>query len=191
MCAFWTQIVNQIGRFSDGRRQYGGSIPIQDEFFLFFANWIFGDVCSIMIDLETLPRSTIQQPKDKTSWPVSPSTNTAFPRFILLGTKQAETAMNLASANAVSVERRGKVGGIFAVSGSLGRVIGPAALSSLLAWSLRANHRGGEDDARLVDYHAVFVVEMLVMVVVIVLGRKALTPESLMVPIEHRRHGAE
>ena len=99
--------------------------------------------------------------------------------------------MNLASANAVPVKTRGKVGGIFAVSGSLGRVIGPAALSSLLAWSLHANPPGGGDNTGLVDYHAVFVVETLIMVVVIVLGRKALTLESLTVPIESRRHGAE
>eukprot|EP00903_Cladosiphon_okamuranus_P010938 g10330.t1 len=102
-------------------------------------------------------------------------------------TSVAETAMNLASANAVPVEMRGKVGGIFAVSGSLGRAIGPAALSNLLAWSLHANPSttaGGNN--WLVDYHAVFVVEMLLMVVVLVLGRKALTLESVTVPVEHR-----
>lgn len=96
--------------------------------------------------------------------------------------------MNLASANAVPVEVRGKVGGIFAVSGSLGRTVGPAALSSLLAWSLHANpSTSGGGNNRLVDYHAVFVVEMVLMVVVVVLGRKALTLESLTVPVEHRR----
>lgn len=97
--------------------------------------------------------------------------------------------MNLASANAVPVEMRGKVGGIFAVSGSLGRVLGPAALSNLLAWSLHAKPLSGRDNW-LVNYHAVFVVEMVLMVVVIVLGRKAFTLESLTVPVEHRR-GAE
>lgn len=97
--------------------------------------------------------------------------------------------MSLASANAVPVKMRGKVGGIFAVSGSLGRVIGPAALSSLLAWSLHARSSSDRHN-RLVDYHAVFVVEMVLMVVVVLLGRKALTLESLTIPIEHR-HGAE
>lgn len=99
--------------------------------------------------------------------------------------------MNLAAANAVPIETRGKVGGVFAVSGSLGRVIGPAGLSSLLAWSLHDKPlRGGGANNALVDCHAVFVVEMVLMVAVIALGRKALTLESLTVPIEHR-HGAQ
>lgn len=96
--------------------------------------------------------------------------------------------MNLASANAVPVKMRGKVGGMFAVCGALGRAIGPAALSSLLAWSLHADSPSGLDNTTgIVDYHAVFVVEMVLMVVVTILGRKAFTLESLTVPIEQRR----
>eukprot|EP00752_Nemacystus_decipiens_P005351 g4852.t1 len=90
----------------------------------------------------------------------------------------AETAMNLASANAVPVESRGRIGGIFSMSASLGRVIGPAVLSSLLAWSLHADPPGHGDDHWLVDYHAVFVAEMVLMVVVTALGRKSLTLDA-------------
>lgn len=95
--------------------------------------------------------------------------------------------MSLASANAVPVKTRGRVGGIFAVAGAFGRAIGPAALSSLLAWSLDATPSSGGGNNVLVDYHAVFVVLMVLMVVVFVLGLKALTLESLTVPVEDRR----
>lgn len=90
--------------------------------------------------------------------------------------------MNLASANAVPVKMRGKVAGFFTISASLGRAIGPAGCSALLAWSLGSN--------KLFDYHAMFVVLMILMVVVVVLGRKALTLEALTVSIENR-HLAE
>lgn len=96
--------------------------------------------------------------------------------------------MSLASANAVPVKTRGRVGGIFAVSSALGRAIGPAALSSLLAWSLDVAPGSGGGNNVLVDYHAVFVVLMVLMVAVFVLGLKALTLESLTVPVEDR-HG--
>ncbi|CAB1117157.1 unnamed protein product [Ectocarpus sp. CCAP 1310/34] len=94
-----------------------------------------------------------------------------------------ETAMNLASANAVPVPMRGKMGGIFAVASSFGRVIGPAGLCTLLAWSLQSSNV-------LMDYHAVFVVEMVLMSVMFVLGRNVLTLEALTIPVEDRR-GAE
>ncbi|CAM9838758.1 unnamed protein product [Ectocarpus sp. 8 AP-2014] len=94
-----------------------------------------------------------------------------------------ETAMNLASANAVPVPMRGKIGGIFAVASSFGRVIGPAGLCTLLAWSLQSSNM-------LLDYHAVFVVEMVLMSVMFVLGRNVLTLEALTIPIEDR-HGAD
>lgn len=93
--------------------------------------------------------------------------------------------MTLAWTNSVPVEVRGKVGGIFAVATGLGGVAGPPALSSLMAWSLDASG-GGKHDS-IVDYHAVFVVEAALMVVFTVLGRKALTLESLTVPIESRQ----
>ncbi|CAN0449076.1 unnamed protein product [Pylaiella littoralis] len=102
----------------------------------------------------------------------------------------AETAVNLASANAVPVKMRGKVGGVFAVAAAVGKVIGPAALSSLLAWSLNVAPGRGRSINVLVDYHALFVVLMVLMVVVIMLGLKALTLESLTVPVEDR-HGEE
>ncbi|CAN0413405.1 unnamed protein product [Pylaiella littoralis] len=102
----------------------------------------------------------------------------------------AETAVNLASANAVPVKMRGKVGGVFAVAAAVGRVIGPAAFSSLLAWSLNVAPGRGRSINVLVDYHALFVVLMVLMVVVIMLGLKALTLESLTVPVEDR-HGEE
>lgn len=97
--------------------------------------------------------------------------------------------MNLASANAVPVQMRGKIGGVFAFASALGRVIGPAALSSLLAWSLDTT-RSGRGHSVLIDYHAVFVVLTLLMVVVVVLGLNLLTLESLTIPVEDR-HGKE
>eukprot|EP00904_Undaria_pinnatifida_P010345 jgi/Undpi1/6440/HiC_scaffold_20.g08921.m1 len=94
----------------------------------------------------------------------------------------AEIAATLASANAVPVNMRGKFGGIFSMSGSLGRVIGPATFSSLLAWSLESTDaRGG-----VVDYHVVFVLAAILMVVIILLGRRSFTLESMTVPIENR-----
>jgi len=101
---------------------------------------------------------------------------------------QAETAMTLAWTNSVPAHVRGKIGGVFAVAMGLGRLIGPPALSSLMAWSLHAP--SGRGDNGFVDYHAVFVVEAVVMVGITVLGRKAWTLESLTVPIENR-HGTE
>lgn len=68
------------------------------------------------------------------------------------------------------------------MSGSLGRVIGPATFSSLLAWSLESTDaRGG-----VVDYHVVFVLAAILMVVIILLGRRSFTLESMTVPIENR-----
>ena len=93
---------------------------------------------------------------------------------------QAETALTLAWTNSVPVEVRGKVGGVFAVAMGLGTVVGPPALSIFMAWSLQAHNR-------LVDYHAVFVAEAILMVFITVLGRKALTLESLTVPVENRQ----
>lgn len=86
--------------------------------------------------------------------------------------------MNLASANAVPVKMRGKVAGFFTISASLGRAIGPAGFSSLLAWSLGGN--------KLLDYHAMFVVLTILMIVFIILGWKVLTLEALTVSIEDR-----
>ncbi|CAM9164870.1 unnamed protein product, partial [Hapterophycus canaliculatus] len=93
-------------------------------------------------------------------------------------TSVAETAINLASANAVPVTLRGKVAGFFAISASLGQAIGPASFSCLLAWSLGSN--------KLLDYHAMFVALMVVMVVAIAIGRQSLTLEALTVSIENR-----
>ncbi len=100
---------------------------------------------------------------------------------------QVETAMTLAWTNSVPVHVRGKVGGAFAVVMSLGSVVGPPALSSLMAWSLQTPSGQGNDKYWPVDYHAVFVVEAVLMVVITVLGREALTLESLTLPIERRR----
>lgn len=58
-----------------------------------------------------------------------------------------------------------------------------SGLCTLLAWSLESSNV-------LLDYHAVFVVEMVLMSVIFVLGRNVLTLEALTIPIEDR-HGAE
>lgn len=58
-----------------------------------------------------------------------------------------------------------------------------SGLCTLLAWSLQSSNV-------LLDYHAVFVIEMVLMSVIFVLGRKVLTLEALTIPIEDR-HGAE
>lgn len=100
---------------------------------------------------------------------------------------QVETALTLAWTNSIQGHVRGKIGGVFAVASSLGNALGPPALSSLLAWSLQASASGRGSKKRLVDYHAVFVVEAILMVVITVLGRKVLTLQSLTVPIETRR----
>ncbi len=98
---------------------------------------------------------------------------------------QVETALTLAWTNSVPADVRGKIGGAIAVSISLGSVVGPPALSGLMAWSLE--DRSGRRDNVLVDYHAVFVIEAALMVVITALGREALTLETLTVPIENRR----
>lgn len=102
--------------------------------------------------------------------------------------EQAGTALILVSANAVPANVRGQFGGLFAVAGSLGRALGPAVLSSLLAWSLHspssssANGLGGP----FVDYHLVFVLEAILMLVVTLLGMKVFTLEALTIPVEDR-----
>lgn len=67
--------------------------------------------------------------------------------------------------------------------GSVGRVIGPPTLSSLLAWSLEST--GG------VDYHLVFVLEAIFMLVIVLLGLRSFTLASLTIPIEHRHASYE
>lgn len=62
--------------------------------------------------------------------------------------------------------------------GSVGRVIGPPTLCSLLAWSLESTSG--------VDYHLVFVLEAFLMVVIVLLGLRSFTLASLTIPIEHR-----
>jgi len=97
---------------------------------------------------------------------------------------QVDTALTLAWTNSVPVHVRGKVGGAIAVSISLGSVVGPPALSSLMAWSLGSS--SGRANNVFTDYHAVFVIEAVLMAVITALGREALTLETLTVPIENR-----
>lgn len=81
---------------------------------------------------------------------------------------------------------RGKFGGIFSMAGSLGRVIGPPTLSSVLAWSLESTHASG-GGGRGVDYHLVFVLEAVLMLVIILLGLRSFTLVAMTIPIENRR----
>lgn len=100
--------------------------------------------------------------------------------------EQMEIASTLASANAVPANMRGKFGGIFSMAGSLGRVIAPPTLSSLLAWSLESTHPSGSGD-RGVDYHLVFVLQAIMVVVILLLGLRAFTLVSMTIPIGNRR----
>ena len=86
----------------------------------------------------------------------------------------------LALSNAVPAHLRGQLSTLLAMSGALGRMIGPAGLSSLLAWSL---HRHSAGVAGLVDYHLVFVIESIVMAIIVLLGLRAFTLESLTTPL--------
>lgn len=62
--------------------------------------------------------------------------------------------------------------------------MGPAVLSSVLAWSLHSSSTNGQG-GRL-DYHLVFVLEAILMLVVTLLGRRVLTLEALTIPVEDR-----
>jgi len=87
----------------------------------------------------------------------------------------------IALANAVPAHLRGQLSTLVAVGGSLGRIIGPAGLSSLLAWSLYCppTKYGG-----LVDYHLVFVIESIIMVVIVLIGSCTFTLASLTKPVD-------
>lgn len=99
--------------------------------------------------------------------------------------EQVEIASTLASANAVPAKMRGKFGGVFSMAGSLGRVVGPPTLCSLLAWSLESNHPSGGRGGGM-DYHLVFVLEAILMIVIFLLGLRSFTLVSMTIPIENR-----
>lgn len=95
--------------------------------------------------------------------------------------EQYETATTVAMANAVPAHMRGQLSALVGVGGALGRIAGPASLSNLLAWSLSYS---SAKYGWLVDYHLVFVIESIVMVIVVLLGFHALTLASLTTPVE-------
>ena len=56
--------------------------------------------------------------------------------------------------------------------------MGPAGLSSLLAWSFHRPSIG----VVVVDYHLVFMIESIFMVMIVILGFRTFTLESLTLP---------
>lgn len=88
--------------------------------------------------------------------------------------------MVLAGTSPVPPRARGKLGGLFATSQSLGKSIGPAVLSPVFAWSISPFAR----DIPLVDYRFVFTLSALVLGIVGLIGIRTLTPEMMVKVVE-------
>lgn len=93
----------------------------------------------------------------------------------------------LASMKLVPAHQRGKLSGLFLMSQSLGRTIGPAAWSNMYAWSISASHMdnsngGNNDDTNImqfVGHRFVFIVSSIIFGVTFVLSMRTLTLESM------------
>lgn len=70
-------------------------------------------------------------------------------------------------------EMRGKLSGLFTMSESLGRVLGPAGFANMFAWSISSS------SPAWVDYHFVFFASSIIMVLVSFLAWKTVTDENM------------
>lgn len=87
----------------------------------------------------------------------------------------------LASTKAVPAYLRGRFSGLVAVAGGLGRVISPAVLCSLLAWSLDAPSKEVEQGLLgwIMSYRLVFVIQSFNVTIMLVLASRIFTPQLL------------
>lgn len=89
---------------------------------------------------------------------------------------QVSVGMLLASTNPVPPRLRGKLNGLFLMSQSLGRTIGPVAWALMYAWSISPS---GGGNIPLVDHRFIFIVSAMLSVVVVLIGWHSLTEESM------------
>lgn len=91
--------------------------------------------------------------------------------------------MILASTSPVPPHVRGQLSGLYLMSQSLGRTIGPAAWATMYAWSVSTAPTGGAL-IPLVDYRFVFNISALLMGVVGVMVRRTLTTETMTIVVD-------
>lgn len=82
----------------------------------------------------------------------------------------------MASTNPVPPHLRGKLSGLYLMSHSLGRTIGPACWATMFAWSV--SPEGGQTIS-FVDFRFVFAVSALLIAVVALVATKIFTVESM------------
>lgn len=80
----------------------------------------------------------------------------------------------------VQPDMRGKLGGLYNMSESLGRFLGPVGFATLLAWSISPSA------GHWVDHQFVFLVAAVSMTLIAVLSWSTFTPENMMTPAEKR-----
>ena len=85
-------------------------------------------------------------------------------------------ALTIASTTIVPQHQRGKLSGLFMTSESLGRVFGPVTFSSVYAWSISLSAPGW------IDYRLVFVAAAVCMVVLLALGWRTFSVETMSPP---------
>lgn len=78
----------------------------------------------------------------------------------------------------VQADMRGKLGGLYNMSESLGRFLGPVGFATLFAWSISPSA------GRWVNHQFVFFVAAACMALVTILAWGTVTPENMMKPAE-------
>ena len=88
--------------------------------------------------------------------------------------------MTIASTTMVESDMRGRLGGLYNTSESLGRFLGPAGSAIMFAWSISPSAYDW------VGYHFAFFLAALSMALVTVLAWGTLTEENMKSPSERR-----
>lgn len=92
--------------------------------------------------------------------------------------EQISLALSLGSTTLVPSRMRGKLGGLYNTAESLGRFSGPVGYSTTYAWSVSPSAL--EAFGGWIDYHLVFCVSALALVLAGVVSWKTMTLENLM-----------
>ena len=93
---------------------------------------------------------------------------------------QVNLALSVASTNMVRSDMRGKMAGLYNMTESLGRFLGPAGFATTFAWSIAPSSYDW------VDYHFVFLLAAVSMALVAALAWGTITHEHMMTSAERK-----
>lgn len=89
---------------------------------------------------------------------------------------QVTLALVVASTSMVQASMRGKLGGLYYTTESLGRFIGPMGFATMFAWSISPS------TFDWVDHNFVFLMSAIAMVLITILAWGTITDENVLIP---------